>query len=125
MLPPESWKSHFVSRRRIGDKVIRRAVNFRCQVALAAIVTQQRDAQRRMLSDKTIKETIVSKQRVLAIGNQQHRFNLRGIGVEFAALMAKQSVNRCDADAQQRKEGNVELGDVASCTSAVSPRLSP
>ena len=27
--------------------------------------------------------------------------------------MAKQSVNRCDADAQQRKEGNVELGDVA------------
>jgi hypothetical protein len=41
---------------------------------------------------------------MLAIGNQQRGFNLRGVGVQLAALMAEQRVHRRDADAQQRKK---------------------
>lgn len=57
-----------------------------------------------MFRDKRVEKAIVSKQSVLAIGNQQRRFNLRGVGVKFAALVAEQSVHWRDADAQQRKK---------------------
>ncbi len=77
-----------------------------------------------MFSDKRMEEAIVSKQRVLAIGNQQRRFNLRGVGAKLAALMAEQRVHWRDADAQQRKEGDVKLGDVAQLSPARFPRAS-
>ena len=119
----ELEKGHFVGRGWIGDKVIRRAVNLRRQIALAAVVTQQCDAQGRMFRDKRVEKAIVSKQSVLAIGNQQRRFNLRGVGVKFAALVAEQSVHWRDADAQQRKEGHVKLGDIAQLHQRGLPAL--
>lgn len=66
-----------------------------------------------MLLAERRQKAVVSKQGMFAIGHQHRRFNLRGIGIELAALMAEQSVYRRHADAQQRKEGDVELGDVA------------
>lgn len=66
-----------------------------------------------MFSNKRMEEAIVGKQRVLAVGDQQRRLNLRGVGVKLAALVAEQRVHRRDADAQQREEGDVKLGDVA------------
>jgi hypothetical protein len=33
-----------------------------------------------------LRKIIAGKQRVLAIGNQQRGFNLRGVGVQLAAL---------------------------------------
>ncbi|MTG36517.1 2,3-dihydroxybenzoate-AMP ligase, partial [Klebsiella pneumoniae] len=48
------------------------------QIALAAVVTQQCDAQGRMFRDKRVEKAIVSKQRVLAIGNQQRQGLKRG-----------------------------------------------
>ena len=119
----ELEKGHFVGRGWIGDKVIRRAVNLRRQIALAAVVTQQCDAQGRMFRDKRVEKAIVSKQSVLAIGNQQRRFNLRGVGIKFAALVAEQSVHWRDADAQQRKEGHVKLGDIAQLHQRGLPAL--
>ena len=109
----ELEKGHFVGRGWVGDKVIRRAVNLCRQIALAAVVTQQRHAQGSMFSNKRMEEAIVGKQRVLAVGDQQRRLNLRGVGVKLAALVAEQRVHRRDADAQQREEGDVKLGDVA------------
>jgi hypothetical protein len=56
-----------------------------------------------MLRDKSVKKIIIGKQRVLAIGNQQRGFNLRGVGVQLAALVAEQRVHRRDADAAARR----------------------
>lgn len=78
-----------------------------------------------MFRDKRVEKAIVSKQSVLAIGNQQRRFNLRGVGVKFAALVVEQSVHWRDADAQQRKEGHVKLGDIAQLHQRGLPRFSP
>lgn len=76
-----------------------------------------------MFSDKRVKKAIVGKQRVLAVGDQQRRFNLRGVGVKLAALVAEQRVHRRDADAQQREEGDVKLGDVAQLHQRGFPAL--
>ena len=41
---------------------------------------------------------------MLAIGDQHGGFDLGGVGVQLAALMAKERVNRRDADLQQREK---------------------
>lgn len=53
---------------------------------------------------KGIEKIITREQRVVAIGNQHGGFDLLRVGVEFAALMAKERVDRRDADLQQREE---------------------
>ncbi|MNS34887.1 hypothetical protein D3C72_670240 [compost metagenome] len=89
----ELEKRHFIGWRWAGDKVIRRAHYRRFQGMFARITAQQHHAHGAMLVDKGIQEIIARKQRVLPVGNQQSRFNLRGVGVQFAALMTEQGID--------------------------------
>ena len=66
-----------------------------------------------MLLNKAIQEMNIGKQHMLAIGNQQRGLNLRRVGIQLAALMAEQRIHRRHPDTQQRKQGDVEFGDVA------------
>ncbi|MNC05237.1 hypothetical protein D3C75_527060 [compost metagenome] len=65
------------------------------------------------MTDKGIQKLIARKQGVGAIGNQQRRFNLQRVGVQLAALMAEERIDRRNAHLQQGKKGDVKLGDVA------------
>jgi hypothetical protein len=47
------------------------------------------------------------------VGNQQCWFDLHGIGVQLAALVAEQRIHRRNADFEQRKEGDVKLSHIA------------
>ena len=49
---------------------------------------------------KGVEKIIAREQRVVAIGNQHGGFDLLRVGVEFTALMAKERVDRRDADLQ-------------------------
>lgn len=66
-----------------------------------------------MFTHESVEEVIARKQRVVAIGDQHGGVDLRRVGVQLAALVAKERVDRRDADLQQREEGHVELGHVA------------
>ena len=109
----ELEKRHLVGGRRVGNKIVRRAGNRRLQRMLAPVTAKQDDAYRTVFTHESVEEVIARKQRVVAIGDQHGGFDLRRVGVEFAALMAKERVHRRDADLQQREEGHVELGHVA------------
>lgn len=50
---------------------------------------------------------------MLAIGYQQCRFDLRGVGVQLRALMAKERIDRRHAHLQQGEKGHVKLAHVA------------
>ncbi|MND30065.1 hypothetical protein D3C80_205910 [compost metagenome] len=65
-----------------------------------------------MFSAKRRQEFVVTEQAMLTIGNQQRRFDLRRIGVQLIALVAKQRIHRHHANFQQRKESHVELDHV-------------
>lgn len=93
--------------------MVRRAGNRRVRGVFALIAAQEHDAYRPMRIHEGVEEIIAREQRVIAIGNQHGGFDLHSVGVQFAALMAKERVDRRDADLQQRKEGHVELGHVA------------
>ena len=95
------------------NEIIVRPRDGRRQALLAVVVQQQRHAYRRMLGDKSVKKIIIAKQRVFAVGNQQSGFNLRGVGVQLATLVAEQRVDRRNADAQQREEGDIKFRNVA------------
>ena len=77
------------------------------------IATQEHDAHRAMFIHKGMKKIIARKQRMVAIGDQHGGVDLRRVGVQLAALVAKERVDRRHADLQQREEGHVELGHVA------------
>ena len=77
------------------------------------IAAQQHDAYRTVFTHESVEEVIARKQRVVAIGDQHGGVDLRRVGVQLAALVAKERVDRRDADLQQREEGHVELGHVA------------
>ena len=109
----ELEERHFVGGRRVRDEVVRRTRNRRFQGVFALIAAQQYKAYRAMRIHKGVEEIIAREQRVIAIGNQHGGFDLHSVGVQFAALMAKERVDRRDADLQQREEGHVELGHVA------------
>ena len=109
----ELEKGHFVSGRRMRDEIIVRPGDGRHQAAFAAVVQQQGHAYRRMLGDKSVKKIIIGKQRVFAVGNQQSGFNLRGVGVQLATLVAEQRVDRRNADPQQREKGDIKFRNVA------------
>lgn len=47
-----------------------------------------------MLHTKVLQEAIVGKQGMFTIGNQQHWFDLRCVGIQFTALMAEQCIDR-------------------------------
>ena len=66
----------------------------------ALIATQQHNAYRAMRIHKGVEKIVAREQRVVAIGNQHGGFNLLRVGVEFTALMAKERVDRRDADLQ-------------------------
>ena len=87
-------------------------VNRILQVMLTAVVEQLHHANGGMFCDECIEEIIPAKQRMLAIGNQQCRFNLAGIGVQFTTLMAEQRQHRRNAQFQQREKGNIQFSDV-------------
>ena len=80
---------------------------------LAPVTAQQDDAHRTVFIHESVKEVIAREQRVVAIGNQHGGFDLQGVSVQLAALVAKERVHRRHADLQQREEGDVELGHVA------------
>ena len=106
-------KRHFVGRRWSGNEIIARPLNGCRQAPFAAVVEQQSHAYRRMLADKIIQKFVIGKQRVFAIGNQQGGFNLGGVGVELATLMAEQRIHRRHADPQQREKRQIKFRDVA------------
>ena len=109
----ELEERHFVGGRRVRDEVVRGTRNRRVQGMFTLIAAQQHDAYRTVFPHESVEEVIARKQRVVAIGDQHDGVDLRRVGVEFAALMAKERVHRRDADLQQREEGHVELGHVA------------
>ena len=49
---------------------------------------------------------------MMAAGDQKFRIDLPGIGRHLVTSMAVERVDRCNAGLQQRKKGDVELGEV-------------
>ena len=85
----------------------------RLQRVFTVITAQHHHAHRTVLIDEGVKEIIAGEQGMPAIGNQHHRFDLAGVGIKLAALMAEKRINRRHAQLQQREESDVELGHVA------------
>ncbi|SVK47061.1 Uncharacterised protein [Acinetobacter baumannii] len=103
-----------IGRGRLRDKTVAGFFQPGGQRQLAlGLAAQRHDAQRRMRIAEGAQELIVGKQRVPAIGDQQRRFDLLGIGVQLAALMAEQRVDRHHANFQQREEHDIKFRHVA------------
>lgn len=126
VLPPESWKNAtssagvgFGMKLSAGRAI---AASSACSPLSPRSSTTRTE---RCASTKVLRKSSPANSVWSRSANQHGGFDLRGVGVEFAALMAKERVDRCDADLQQREEGDVELGHVAElhqrCLAAMQP----